>query len=146
MNSTRILTDIVSRIPRWSLTIAIVITIAILTLMPSDEMPDAMPWPHFDKVAHAMMFGALATVLVFDTCGHRPKVRLRPAITSMVISILIGGFIEILQQHMQMGRSGDIADFAADAAGAIIMPMISIPVINYILRYRNDKSTDSTRP
>lgn len=114
--------------------------------MPGEDMPHTMPWPHFDKVAHALMFGALATVLVFDTCRHRQKVRLLPAIMSMAISILTGGLIEILQHHMQMGRSGDVADFAADAAGAILMPLILIPVINHFLRHINDQSTDSTRP
>jgi len=69
-----------------------------------------VPW---DKVAHATVFAAIAFLLAFS--------RVRKHGSWLVISVLlataVGGADEI-HQHFLPGRSGDWADFAADALGA----------------------------
>lgn len=122
-------------IPRWTATGIVVGTILLLTLMPGDDMPQVEMFPHFDKVVHAIMFGGLATVLIWDTLRGRGKHR--PAtvwLWAAASSTVFGGIVEVLQDMMGLGRSGDGMDLLADMSGAFILSAISIPVIKNLLK------------
>lgn len=55
---------------------------------------------------------------------------------SVVIAvILFGGFIEILQKLMNMGRGMELDDFIADIAGVLVAAAVSPCVIRYIFRH-----------
>ncbi|MDE6400820.1 MAG: VanZ family protein, partial [Muribaculaceae bacterium] len=79
-------------------------------------------FPGADKVVHAMMFGFLAIMILFDRQrkdGWRtlsvPFIFLGAA-----LSILMGVGIEVAQLKMDMGRGYEVADMVADAVGVAI--------------------------
>lgn len=110
--------------PRGVATGVISAAILWLTLAPQPMGDRELPlFPGADKVAHACMFGALMAALLFDAgyvrAGWRPP-RLRVTILCAVIALLAGPLIELLQLHMQLGRSFEWADIAADSAGVLL--------------------------
>lgn len=110
-------------VPRWLMSVVVIAAIAYLTLVPS-PLPEP-PMPLFDgadKVVHGLMF------LVLAWCLNRDLSRQKSLIISaaaFALATAYGGLIEILQGAMQLGRSADVLDFAADAAGAIFGALIS---------------------
>lgn len=97
-----------------------------LTLAP-DPLPDETPvlFPGADKVAHFLMFGVIAALLALDI--YRLKGSRRAWLAGALVSGLLGGVIEIVQDAMGAGRSADWADWAdwaADVAGAIVGALI----------------------
>jgi len=108
------------RLPRWVLTGGCTALILYLTLVPKPLPDNDIPfWEHTDKIVHAIMFGSLYVCLFLDLWrGRNPGGQ--GAWWAVVPVVVLGGLIEILQQAMEMGRGGDIADFAADLAGTIL--------------------------
>ena len=113
--------QILQYIPPYFTTIVVFIAICYLSLAP-DPMPEENRWLDFagaDKVVHFMMYCTLCVTFCFDYYRHNK----RPHNSRIIIPVagiaatLIGGFIEILQYSMQLGRSGDIIDFIADTLG-----------------------------
>nr|AYM52942.1 hypothetical protein [Jahnella sp. MSr9139] len=80
--------------------------------------------PHADLAAHALGFGMLA-VFLDGALGHRPLhggvpfPRLGPAL------VLAGAGLEELAQGLSPRRSSSLADFAADAAGVLVLTGIA---------------------
>lgn len=105
------------------LTAVVVAAVLWLTL---GRMPDTegVPLPlHADKVVHLIMFFGVAYTGAVDYMSHfgfKPGRKFIIAAVWAVMSALLGGAIELLQDAMEMGRSGDWADFAADAIGAAL--------------------------
>ncbi|WP_437723062.1 hypothetical protein [Sorangium sp. So ce861] len=84
-------------------------------------LPTSLPsFPHADLVGHALGFGLLA-VCVDGALGHRPIrrevsfPRLGPAL------VLAGAGLEELAQGLSPRRTSSVADFAADAAGVLLL-------------------------
>lgn len=112
-----------SRVPRWLMSVVVIAAIAYLTLVPS-PLPEP-PTPLFDgadKVVHGLMFLVLAWCLNRDLSRQKSLVT---AAAAFALATAYGGLIEILQGAMQLGRSADILDFAADVAGAATGSLIS---------------------
>jgi VanZ family protein len=93
------------------------VIIAVLCLMPGNDLPriPLSNLPQFDKLVHFMMYFILALLLV------KPLRRLQLPVwvIVLVISVLIGGLIEILQYAITNLRSASWFDFFADIAGTI---------------------------
>lgn len=122
-------------IPRWTASGIVAGTILLLTLMPGDDMPQVELFPHFDKIVHAIMFGGLAATLIWDILRGRGKHRTVAVwLWAAVSATAFGGIVEVLQDMMGLGRSGDEMDLLADMAGAFILSAISIPVIKNLLK------------
>jgi VanZ family protein len=68
--------------------------------------PDLVP--HADKLTHAAVFAAVAYA------GRRARLPLVPLVLVLVVHAVAS---ELVQQHLLPGRSGDLADSAADLAG-----------------------------
>ncbi len=106
-------------VPVWQPTAVITVAILFLTLAPQplgDEPPPLFEGA--DKVVHALMFGALAGVIALDRlmAGRRDGA---VALTLIFVgTALAGGLVELMQDRMGMGRSGDAVDLAADTLGA----------------------------
>lgn len=133
-----ILSGHVRRLPPWILTAVCGAAILWLTLVPR-PLPDSdIPlFPGADKVAHAIMFGALALCIETDRCrrGHRwhpPTAGLW--LTAAAISSLTGIAIEWAQRAMDLGRSFETADMAADAAGAFLVALAIFPIYRTCLK------------
>lgn len=109
------------RVPAWVATIITLGAILWLTLardpLPDNDLPT---FPGIDKVVHAIMFGWLTLVMCWDWYVSR-RCRLVPLQIALcaLLSILLGGAIEIAQGAMGFGRSADIWDFTADTIGSL---------------------------
>ncbi|WP_175546822.1 VanZ family protein [Natronohydrobacter thiooxidans] len=98
----------VAEIVGYGLSIILAMIGTWLMLAPAGpEMPP--PFPHFDKVAHFVVFFLIAL----------PAVAVRPrAWAGIVLSAsALGGAIELIQPFV--GREREFADFVADVLGAL---------------------------
>ena len=86
------------------------------SLAPQDGMP-AAGWlgriPHFDKVVH---FGFYAGEVFFVMHLAPPRGWLKWALLAGIVAL--SGAIEVAQE-LWFGRSGDLADLAANCTGAL---------------------------
>lgn len=108
------------RIPRWLLSAVCFAAVLYLTLAPKPLPDTEMPlWEHTDKIVHALMFGGLCFCFGLDIWRSRRA----PLPDRLLLAAgvgLFGGFIELLQNAMRLGRGGDWADFAADIVGSLL--------------------------
>lgn len=109
---------------RWVSTALVVLAILYLTLVPRPLPDNNIDIPGLDKAVHAVMFGGLAFVACIDMAmSGRGRYAFLPSrrVWSVAIAVAaFGGAVEIAQQSMGAGRSGDVWDFAADCAGGAI--------------------------
>lgn len=77
-----------------------------------------MPFPHFDKMVHVIMYFTLAAALTWDNFHFSFSAK-KYLFYSIVLPSIYGGLIEILQENFFPPRSGNWPDFAADFFGAI---------------------------
>lgn len=119
---------IIHKSPAWLYTVIVTLAIIYLTLVPK-PLPDIqMPlWEHTDKVVHALMFGGFVAACCLDYMRKKQisHISKRIMLTIIIIATAFGGIIEILQNAMGLGRSGDYFDLIADLAGIIIFAAIS---------------------
>ncbi|MCM1349193.1 MAG: hypothetical protein NC338_07250 [Firmicutes bacterium] len=132
MKSYQNLLRCINAIPVGCASALIFSLILVLTLMPASDVPP-VHIPHIDKAVHAIMFGALTVVLVFDSARYRGRVTRGVMLVCALISTLIGGGIELAQDGMGLGRGGDWADLAADAFGAFLFPWMFIRLLNALV-------------
>lgn len=128
---------LVGRLPHFVPSLIILAVILCLTLLPvPDKVVDVPLFPGADKVVHFLMFGTLAVILWWDESRRRflAKAPLSLLIPAALISTVAGGVVEVLQDLMHAGRSGDWMDLLADMAGAVLLPLILRPLVNVILR------------
>lgn len=102
-------------------TVVVVVAILWLTLAPH-PVPDndLSLFDGVDKVVHFMMFGGLSAVACFDIMRATRRLTVSVTLAVALLSSVFGAIIELLQEAMELGRSGDSFDFIADAAGAFI--------------------------
>lgn len=109
---------------RWISTALVVLAILYLTLVPRPLPDNNIDIPGLDKAVHAVMFGGLAFVACIDMAmrgrGRYASLPSRRAWGVAIAVAAFGGAVEIAQQSMGAGRSGDVWDFAADCAGVTI--------------------------
>lgn len=114
--------DWIYRIPKFVSSIAVVLVVLYLTLFPDPFSGTKVPmFPGADKVVHFVMFFSVAACFYLDfgrTNMFSGKLKL--GLFCFFIALVLGGFIEIMQFAMNLGRSGDVVDWAADAVGALI--------------------------
>ena len=110
------------RVPAWVPTAVVLLVIGWFTLAPR-PVGDIEP-PLFegaDKLAHACLFGMLTLCIIRDAVrGLRlRRVSLSLAALAATVATLVGVGIEYAQKYMDLGRSFEPADMAADFAGAV---------------------------
>ncbi len=97
--------------------------ILVLTLMPASDVP-AWPWAErvqLDKWVHAFLFGVQGVLLGLALIRMRPSGnRTGLLVLATLLAIAYGGLIEVLQSLLGDGRTGDVMDLLADAAGALL--------------------------
>lgn len=130
-------------IARYIPTTMVLAAILYLSLAPN-PVPDTgglFDFPGSDKVVHGIMYMGLTLVFCFDYYRYSPaKNNSRTMLAAFIIAVVLGGLIEILQQAMHMGRTGDIYDFLADAVGAAIGMGLGLWVIKPFLLSRQAKA------
>lgn len=138
--------NIYRKIPLGLSSLLIIAVVCYLTLDPKPFGDEEIPlFPGADKVAHFLMFGALAGALSLDLWrrgwngpglnpgalpssdapSSYPSPSLAKCILCFIVSSVAGGIIELLQQQMQLGRSAELSDLVADSLGALTGSMIA---------------------
>lgn len=112
---------ILDRIPRFLTSAVVTAGVLYLTLAPRPfGSVRILLFEGADKVAHFMMFFAMAFAYHFDfRRGKKPVDEARLMGWIFVSLSAFGGLIELAQWKMRMGRSGDWYDLLADIAGAV---------------------------
>lgn len=125
--------QILQYIPPYFATFIAIAAVCYLSLAP-DPMPNDVHWlfnfEGADKVVHFIMYWGITMAFCFDyyrRTTHYYSER-NSLIFAVITAILIGGILEILQQTICIGRSGDILDFVADAVGACLGILMGIKV------------------
>jgi VanZ family protein len=95
---------------------AILWAVVVLSIGSLHHIPTPSVSFPIDKVGHFCMYGLLGALTGFGwmRSGHQPHV-----LIALALAISVGLVDEIHQRYVP-GRSSDIADFAADAAGVCI--------------------------
>lgn len=128
----------------YPLSILIVLTVTYLSLFNPDNtsLGKMILW---DKAVHVIMYMGVSMVFWFEHLISHKNIRLLPALLiNILFASLLGGLLELIQEYFTVVRSGDWADFMADAIGTVIGAAIGIlierPLIQRLfLRPRNDR-------
>jgi VanZ family protein len=102
------------KISAWAL------LVALLSLMPGDDMPDKnwLGIPGADKMAHAFFYFIFALLVSAKMSKNQiPKLN-KTMPWPFVSAILYGGMMELLQDLTQSGRQPEWADIIANTLGA----------------------------
>lgn len=93
-------------------TVAFVAVVLLsLVVLFSPRAPSEHAIPNLDKVVHAALFAALAATTWWRFAAHR---------AGLVAVVVYGALSEIIQSVLLPSRDGDIRDFSADVAGALL--------------------------
>lgn len=104
----------------WLLPLAWGVLIIVLSLMPGGPgQLNFLGIPHFDKVGHFGMY-AIWTFLIFRTLMSGVTVSVERAFwVAVLVGSVAGIGLEYGQYFMHQGRSFELADMIANAAGAL---------------------------
>lgn len=113
----------------------VVLVIIYATLFPDPAGVDSLPpIPYLDKLIHAIMFGGFAGALYFDWYRAHRNANKRKMLMFCFLSVAFGALIEIIQQLMGIGRSGDFFDLIADTIGAVVAFFAAPPAVAKVVR------------
>lgn len=87
-----------------------------VSLTPGNQVPE-INLPHLDKIGHTIFYAILA--LLGCEAFARPGRVWQAFAVSFVLAVLYGGLLELSQAAFVQGRSAEMADLFADAAGAL---------------------------
>ncbi|KIE42110.1 VanZ family protein [Geobacter anodireducens] len=98
-------------------------TILVLTLMPAPKA-EPLPFPGWDKVEHAVAFGALAWcagrfLVVYGKCVRRCW------LWAFGATVAYGALIEVAQATLTTTRTAELGDLMADAVGAGLVCLLA---------------------
>lgn len=123
----------IRNLPSWLPSAIVIIAVLYLTCFPDPVPTERIPlFPGADKLVHAIMFGGVASALMFDCMRQRGTLPYSFRIAALAVAIAMGGITELIQGIDVIGRSCDIYDFIADCTGALIAFVSAPPVIRRI--------------
>jgi len=106
------------------------LVLVYLSLRPNLKGP-GIQIPYFDKLAH-LGFYFVASLLFLTALDKTSLVSIKTTnkiLWTLLIHLFLGGVIEVIQEYYVSGRSGEFADFLANASG------ISIAILLYSSRW-----------
>ena len=119
---------------RWSIIWAIIILVLCNIKMPEGNGPGLF-FEGFDKLAHLGFFYVLTILLFYGKINyqHNYSFRSLTIFKVILISVVIGGGIEILQWKVFTYRSAEWWDFGCDMIGALmgVFSYVSLHKSNY---------------
>lgn len=124
------------------LSITIALAIWVLCMIPIPETPLGNI-SMIDKWTHLLMYGTIVSVIMIEYGRRTETVNwVHLLIGGLALPILMSGAIELAQAYLTNGvRSGDLRDFAANTAGALIGSIIGIPLALFLSsRNKGEKS------
>jgi VanZ family protein len=113
----------------WILPLSVAITIVWLSSRPSYPLGITLPAP-LDKVAHLSAFGVLAASTEIAWRHTHPELPLLRRLVVIFILVAIFGASDEFHQYFVPGRSCDLFDWMADAAGgALGLALACLPLL-----------------
>jgi VanZ family protein len=103
---------------RKTIAVIYLATVAILSLMPSYDLPRFTIFPEIDKVVHISMYLGLSFLACWSLEIKRDQ--MKPLYLLLTSVFMYGVLMEILQRTMHNGRNFDFRDMLANLTGAII--------------------------
>lgn len=109
-----------SYIFQYKFTILLVLAIALLSLVPGENMPGSFLFsiPHFDKIIHMSMYGALGFVALTESRLDPPRLAKHMLILFAIFAM--SALIEILQATVVASRAAEWFDLLANFLGLIL--------------------------
>jgi VanZ family protein len=101
--------------------VVILVAIFYLGTVPAGPNVDALPGK--DKLGHALAFGALSATHFWALWTLNRGPRRLFALFAALGSTFTGGILELVQLQLP-ARSAELLDWAADAAGAVIVAAV----------------------
>jgi VanZ family protein len=97
------------------------IVITYLSVVPGDNLT-LPPFEYADKLAHSGVYYLLSMLIIAGISRQWDSgLRLgRAVFIAILISIVLGGVLELIQQNMLSTRSGDVLDFVANTLGSFL--------------------------
>lgn len=109
-----------------------VLIIFWLSLDPAPPVPDPKIFG-CDKILHAVAYGGLTLFAGWALEGPSPlKISSWCAIAAT--STALGGVLEVFQMAFTSSRTAELADFLADAVGAVVVLLVVFGIRKYRLR------------
>ena len=105
--------------------------ILYLTLAPGKYLVKT-PLFSYDKFGHMLVFMIWTALYWFVLDSSSKLSKKQVYIRSTVVSIVFGGFIEILQLTLPISRSAEWYDLLADATGTLLGLVIVVPIVKFI--------------
>ncbi len=99
---------------RKSILFAYLTLITLLSIWPSDGLPDIELFPNADKLIHAGMYSGLTFLVLWAWADKFAGIRL---LIPFFFVVSWGLFMEILQLYSPLGRSFDMTDELANSLG-----------------------------
>ncbi|MCM1094564.1 MAG: VanZ family protein [Lachnospiraceae bacterium] len=136
---------LLSAMPVGLASFVVLVAVLYLTLYPNPLPENDIPlFPGADKVVHALMMFGLSGCVAYDYMRSRyGKDKMTPPkgmlLCLLALTTLFGGVIELLQSWMDVGRSEDILDFVADAAGAIVAFVVELLFWSRLRRWLTER-------
>lgn len=104
------------------LSVICLLVIFILCVVRLPQQDNEISIPYLDKIVHFVMYFVFSLLFLFEKFVSDIKNRKNPLksyITTIVLTLVIGGLIEIIQSDFTSYRSGEIMDLYSDVAGAV---------------------------
>lgn len=123
-------------LPPYVPSAVVLLLLFYFTLVPK-PLPDVdVPILNADKVVHVIMMGVVYLTLAFDYTRRERQHRLpSPVIVFLlVITVLLGGLIELAQGTEFIHRGCDFWDFVADSVGALLGSLVARRTVGWLLR------------
>lgn len=109
----------------FSVGVAIAVAVAVLCLAPGRNIPDVNI---SDKIQHFAAFAMLA--FWFGSILVR-----RDLLWLAVALLTFGALIEVAQEMMRLGRSGEVRDLIADALGILLGLAVALTPLGHWARW-----------
>jgi len=98
----------------------VMVVIFMLSALPGDELHQPF-FPGDDKVAHLVVYGALAAAALFAISPRWRRIYPAAVCLVVVMACLIYGISDEFHQSFVPGRNPSAADLVADGVGALIV-------------------------
>ena len=124
---------------KWSVLWAVMVLVLCNMHVPDDDQTHGFFFDGFDKMAHLGFFYVLTVLLFYGKINHQHNFNFRSLtiFKIILISVVLGGGIELLQWKFFTYRSAEWWDFACDMIGCL-MGVFSY-VLLHLANYENQK-------
>ena len=119
----------------YPLSLVTLAAISYLTLFKAQGVVGVELFPHFDKLAHFLMYMFFCTVLWYEYYRTHIRTNHKKVFWGAIISpIIFSGVLEILQSLFTTYRTGDIWDFLFNTLGVVSAAFFAVYVMKPFMR------------